>query len=208
MTASAATGWRDLKAILRTYDQEGLIALVRDLYRADAGNRRFLHGRLALSQSVVEEYRRVIADAVYPDPFSHQPVRLRVASDAVIHYERSTGDQVGTVDLRLTFIEAGTEQAVDLGYGDDQYFGTLARQARAIAKSWPALPVKPQERMVTRLRAVRDRGKSLGWGYGDCLDEAYRAVLDSRCSSPGNKRSNKGSQRTPARGHPTGAAET
>lgn len=202
MTASAATGWRDLKARLRTYDQEGLIALVRDLYRADAANRRFLQGRLAPSQSVVEEYRRVIADAVYPDPFSHRPARLKAASDAVIHYERSTGDQVGTVDLRLTFIEAGTEQAVDLGYGDDQYFSTLARQARAIATSWSALPVKPQEQMVTRLRAVRDRGKSLGWGYGDCLDEAYRAVVDSLRSSPSNKRSNRSLQRTPARSRP------
>ena len=178
MTATGnATRWSDLKTILRTYDQKGLIELVRDLYRADAANRRFLHGRLAPSRSVVEEYRRLIADAVYPDPFSHRPVRLRTASDAIVHYERSTGDPVGTVDLLLTFVEAGTEQAMDLGYGDDPYFDTLARKVAAIVKRWPMLPSANQTAMKGRLRAVRDRGKDLGWGYGDCLDEAYRTVV-------------------------------
>ena len=34
---------------------------------------------------------------------------------------RTTGDLAGTVDLMLTFVEAGTEQTADLGYGEDAY---------------------------------------------------------------------------------------
>ena len=175
-TTGEATRWTDLKAILRTYDQQGLIELVRDLYRANDANRRFLHGRLSPSPSLVEEHRQLIADAVYPDPFSHRPVRLRAASDAIAQYERSTGDEVGKVDLLLTFLEAGTEQAVELGYGDDPYFAALARKVAQVVKSWPGLPSTSRAELAVRLRAVTDRGKGLGWGYGDCLTDACETL--------------------------------
>jgi len=64
----------------------------------------------------------LVADAVYPDPFSRRRVSLRDASTAITEYRRSTGDLSGTVDLMLTCLEAGTEQAADLGYGDESYF--------------------------------------------------------------------------------------
>ena len=69
-----------------------------------------------------------------------RPVRLRAASDAIVQYGRSTKDEVGKVDLLLTFVEAGTAQAADLGYGDDPYFAALARHVAQVVKSWPELP--------------------------------------------------------------------
>lgn len=75
--------------------------------------------KAGLISTALEEYRRLVSDAVFPD--LDDPVRLRDASAAIGEYSRSTGDLVGTIDLMLTFIEAGTEQSVDLGYGDDGY---------------------------------------------------------------------------------------
>ena len=55
-----------------------------------------------------------MAEAIYPDPFSRRRVSVRDAGAAITEYRRSTGDLAGMIDLMLTFVEAGTEQAVDL----------------------------------------------------------------------------------------------
>jgi hypothetical protein len=73
----------------------------------------------------IEEYRRLVADAIYPDSFSCRQISVRDAGAAITAYRRSTGDLFGTIDLMLTFVEAGTEQAIDLGYGDDADFSAI-----------------------------------------------------------------------------------
>ena len=40
----------------------------------------------------------------------------------------------------LTFIEVGTEQAADLGYGDEAYFDALQIRLDAVAKEFGTLP--------------------------------------------------------------------
>ena len=117
--------WSEVKARLEALDRKGLVSLLGDLYDANVANRRFLHSRLTPGSRAIEEYRRLVADAIYPDPFSTRRVSVRDAAAAIVEYRRSTGDVSGTVDLMLTFVEAGTEQAADLGYGDDAYFNAL-----------------------------------------------------------------------------------
>jgi hypothetical protein len=114
---------------------------------------------------------------VFPDPFSRRRVSLRDATAAITEYRRSTGDLAGTVDLMLTFIEAGTEQAAGLGYGDENYFSALENKVDAVAKSWSALPADVQASASARLDWVRKRAKSIGWGYGDYIDDVV-ACLD------------------------------
>lgn len=175
MTSPAASqrqpSWADVKTKLATFDRKGLIGLVHDLYEASTANRRFLHARLLPSSSAVEKYRKLVADAVFPDPFSRRRVSLRDATAAITEYRRSTGDVPGTVDLMLTFIEAGTEQAADLGYGDEDYFSALENKIDAVVKSWPALPAETRAKAATRLAWVRERAKDIGWGYGDYVDD-------------------------------------
>ncbi|MEO7270579.1 MAG: hypothetical protein ABIX28_16310 [Vicinamibacterales bacterium] len=108
-----------MKARLETVDRKGIVSLLGDLYDASVANRRFLHARLTPGSRAIVEYRRLVADAIYPDPFSKRPVSVRDAAAAIVDYRRSTGDVSGTVDLMLTFLEAGTEQSADLGYGEE-----------------------------------------------------------------------------------------
>ncbi|OFV93217.1 MAG: hypothetical protein A3H95_11225 [Acidobacteria bacterium RIFCSPLOWO2_02_FULL_64_15] len=102
--------------------------MIADLYNATTENRRFLESRLLADAGVIEQYRRTVVGAIFPDPFSRRPISVRDASAAIAHYRRATGDPVGTTDLMLSFIEAGTEQSADLGYGDDGYFTALERK--------------------------------------------------------------------------------
>jgi hypothetical protein len=76
----------------------------------------------------------------------------------------------------LAFVEAGTEQAADLGYGDDSYFNALETKLKEIARLFDELPASARGKTVSRLRQVRDRGKDIGWGYGDFLDDLVTGI--------------------------------
>ena len=170
--------WADLQAQLSAYDRKALVALVRDLYRVSAENRRFLHARLLGSQAELATYRRQVADAIFPDPLSRRPLRLGEAQRLIRHFRRATEDVAGTVDLMLTLVEAGTEQAADLGYGDERYFTALEGVIHDAVKALKTLPGESRERVVARLRRVANRGASIGWGYGDYLREVVAALPD------------------------------
>lgn len=171
--------WSEVKARLQTFDREGLVSLVADLYDASAANRRFLHSRLTPGSSTVEEYRRVVADAIYPDPFSTRRVSIRDAAAAITAYQRATADASGTVDLMLTCVEAGTEQAADLGYGDEAYFNALENRLHAVAKAFDTLPADVRANARARLEGIQAGARHIGWGFGDAVDEVVHA-LDAR----------------------------
>jgi len=168
--------WIDLRARLETFDRAGLVGLIADLYEASPANRRYLDSRLFPQSGAIEEYRRMVMAAIYPDPFSQRRVSVRDASAAIAEYRRATGDVAGAVDLMLTFVEAGTEQAADLGYGDDSYFNALQTKLNTIARLFDELPASARAATISRLRQVRNRGKNIGWGYGDLLDDVVTRI--------------------------------
>lgn len=150
-------------------DRVGLIALIRDLYDVDALNRRVLHARFVPNTATFDQYRRLVRAAVFPDPLSQRPIRLRDATAAIREYQRATGDLTGAVDLMLEFVEAGTEQAADLGYGDDAYFGALERKVNDILRLLDMLPGEDRGTRVERLARLGEYQGAIGWGYGDFL---------------------------------------
>lgn len=107
--------------------------------------------------------------AVYPDPLSRRLIRLRDASATIVDYKRSTGDVAGVVDLLLTFVEAGTAQAADLGYGDDTYFVTLERKLTEAVSLLEGLPEPARAESVARIIRLGAYQAKIGWGYGDVL---------------------------------------
>ena len=171
--------WSDVKARLGAFDRKGLVSLLGELYDASVANRRFLHSRLTPGCRAIEEYRRLVADAIYPDPFSKRRVSVRDAAAVIVEYRRSTGDASGTVDLMLTFVEAGTEQAADLGYGDEAYFDALRIRLDAVVKQFETLPADVRARVRARLGRIQVRARDVGWGFGDAVDEVLHA-LDAR----------------------------
>jgi len=174
--ASRRKTWSDVKTRLETLDRKGLVSLLGDLYDANVANRRFLHSRLTPGSRAIEEYRRLVVDAIYPDPFSKRRISVRDAAAAIVEYRRSTGDAPGTVDLMLTFVEAGTEQAADLGYGDEAYFGALQIRLDAVAKEFDRLPAEVRANVRRRLGQIQSRAHDVGWGFGDAVDELVHAL--------------------------------
>jgi len=170
--------WGEVKARLEAVDRKGLVSLIADLYDANPANRRFLHSRLRPASDDIDEYRRLVIEAISPDPFSTRRVSIRDAGAAIAAYQRATSDVCGTVDLLLTFVEAGTDYAADLGYGDEAFFSALSRRLNEVVKAFESLPPDARASTRTRLGVVQQRARQVGWGFEDDVDSAGR-VLDA-----------------------------
>jgi hypothetical protein len=174
--------WADVKAALDRMDRPGLLGVLRDLYGASDLNRRFLHARFVPAAPAREEYRRLVRAAVFPDPFSQRPIRLRDVTAAIAEYKRATGDLGGTVDLMFEFVEAGTEQAADLGDGEDAYFSALERKTKEIVQSLDELSDVDRQAAIARLIKLGEYQGTIGWGYCDFLGD-IAAKLPARKNS-------------------------
>jgi hypothetical protein len=180
--------WAQVKATLNTLDRTGLLGVIQNLYDASDTNRRFLHARFVPAASALEEYRRLVRAAVFPDPLSHRPIRLRDATATITEYKRATGDLAGTCDLMLEFVEAGTEQAADLGFGDDAYFAALERKVREVVQALDALAEADRDGVIARLVALGEYEEVIGWGYGDFLADVAATVQRRRTGSTKRQR--------------------
>ena len=176
MKKKKSATWADVKFSLQGIDRTGLLGIIRELYEAGDLNRRFLHARFVSAVPVLEEYRRLVRTAVFPDPLSQRPIRLRDGTTAIAEYKRASGDLAGTVDLTLEFVEAGTEQAADLGYGDDAYFAALERKVKDVVQSLDALPEADRRAATARLVKLGEYQGTIGWGYGDFLGNVAAEV--------------------------------
>jgi hypothetical protein len=166
---AARVGWQAIRARLSKSDSASLVAIIHDLYDASSDNRLFLHARVLGARGEVDKYRKLVEDAVYPDPFSRKPVKIAEAKRLIQHYRRATADEAGTADLLLTAVAAGTAQAVDLGYGDESYFASLLRMLETAMNTIQQLPPKVQSKFVARVDSIANNAARIGWGYGDAV---------------------------------------
>lgn len=180
-------GWGAIKVVLKGFSAPALLALVHDLYNVSPENRQFLRGRLLPSADGLEKYRTGVMDAVFPDPLSRKQVRIGEAERLIRHYRLSTDDQPGVVDLMLAMVEAGTEQAVDLGYANEAYFAALERALRSVVDALPSLPEPARSSILQRLQQVTEKAKSIGWGYGDAVREITMLARSPRPERPSRR---------------------
>ena len=164
--------WNQVKQRLHGSEGKQLLEVIRDLYQLNSENRRFLETRFLPSQANVERYCRLVSEAIYPDPFSRSKTSIAEAKRLIVEYENATGDEAGVIELKLTFVEQGTDQAVELGCDDEHYYGTMALMVRSAIEYLRKLPEDIKPRYIPRLEAIQARGCNLGWGYGDFLNDA------------------------------------
>lgn len=171
MTETKSAGWQNVRRKLSDWSKLALIALVKDLYEVSPDNRDFMHARFqaeADDSAALEKYRCKIVEQFFP---ARGDGKLRLAEDrkAIRDYQKATGNMVGGIDLRLTYVENGTEFTREFGDINESFYNSLEsvlnEMVCLLLRESPESYLRFRER-IQRLATLAD---GIGWGYGDAL---------------------------------------
>lgn len=63
--------WSTIKETLKDVSRPGLLGLVKDLYKLNAENKRFLHTRFDENLDSLKEYKEIIKKNIAPDDYDY-----------------------------------------------------------------------------------------------------------------------------------------
>ncbi|MCP4425968.1 MAG: hypothetical protein GY803_15860 [Chloroflexi bacterium] len=116
----------------------------------------------------IETYRQRVKDAFFPERFHEGLPALWEGQQAVSDYRKLTGDIAGTLDLMLTYVEAGTRFTNTYGDIDESFYGSLEAMLDDFADLLLAHPEPYAEADIAqRLGLLEREVYGIGWGYGD-----------------------------------------
>jgi hypothetical protein len=172
---SASPTWIDVKAALLTFDRAGLFGLLQDLYAANKDNQAFLHSRLGLGHDQLKPYKVSISRWICPDITRNHPISVSKARKAISDYKQAIGRPDGLAELSIFYCEEAFNFLESFGIEDESYFVALIRMYdRSLTF---VLDLAPAERTtyLERLDKLRLRGRHVGWGVQDELNDLWYA---------------------------------
>src|SRR6266496_4127444 len=167
------SSWSALRRHLATLDKPALLALVKDLYEASAGNRDFIQARWQAGESggeILEKYRGKIVEQFYPAR-GEAKLRLSEARKAINEYRKATGNVPGTAELLMTYVEQGAEFTHEYGDIDERFYNSVESALDELAALLlnEARGMYPQ--LSERLARVEQLSGGIGWGFGDYIGD-------------------------------------
>lgn len=174
--------WSNIRKRLLLRDHSELIAQIKDLFALSDENRRFLESRFAQGQDQVEavlaDYKQEIIYCFFGERgISDDLPRLRDAGRLIRDYRKATMNSSGTLDLMLHYVETGTEFTNTYGDINEPFYNSLetvlVEFCDGILKS--SDPEQAYVQFNKRLVALKKAAYSIGWGYGDAVQE----ILDN-----------------------------
>ena len=162
-------GWSAARQQLTTWDKPALLALVKDLYEAAAGNRDFIHARSQAEDSggeVLESYRSKIVEQFFPKR-GFGKLKLGEARKAIRDYRKATGNLPGTVELLMTYVENGVKFTDQYGDIDERFYSSVESALDELAALLRGEAREMYPQFIDRLAEVDRMASGIGWGFGD-----------------------------------------
>ena len=163
--------WTDVKAQLASFDRQGLLRLIQDLYVAHKDNQTFLHARFGLGQDVLRPYKETLDRWLWPDVLRNQDTSVIKAKQAISSFKKAVGDLAGLAELMVFYCECAAGFCNDVGYQDEAYFNALVRMFEQALKTISQLSANDRNPLIARLDRVRVISHNFGYGVGDDMDD-------------------------------------
>jgi hypothetical protein len=167
------SSWSALRRHLATWDKPALLALVKDLYEAAAGNRDFIQARCQAGESggeILEKYRGKIVEQFYPAR-GEAKLRLGEARKAIRDYRKATGNLPGTAELLMTYVEQGAEFTHDYGDIDERFYNSVESALDELAALLHGEARGAYPQLSERLARVEQITEGIGWGFHDYIGD-------------------------------------
>ncbi len=132
--------WAEVRKVLARGDAEMLLDLVKELYDASPANQDFLHNRLKVNQDDTSALKPYLDRITSQFKMTRGNVKLDLAEArrAIREYRKATKNVPGAIELMLTYVECGTDFALE--YGDIDALGIRWRNTAEARDLWPQEP--------------------------------------------------------------------
>lgn len=130
-------------------------------------------------ETLLQTHRQGIEDAFFAkDAWGvPQTPNMLVASRLITGYRQATGDLLGTLDLMLAFVEAGTRFTSEFGDIDEPFYEGLELMLADFQELLLAYPDLYEEGdLPERLVDLAEDAGWMGWGYGDYVRETATGI--------------------------------
>jgi hypothetical protein len=178
MSKTAKPTWTAIRKQLKAWEPEALLALIKDLHDGASVNRDFLHARVTAAaggDAALESYRKRVVEPFYPAR-GEAKLKLGEARKAIREYHKATGNAAGTIELLLTYSEAGAKFTNEFGDIDARFYDSLCSAmdelAERVRKEGPRAWGNIAERLADLVTATSD----IGWGYHDYLSDTLEEL--------------------------------
>jgi hypothetical protein len=185
--ANPSASWTAVRQHLSTLEKPALLALVKDLFDAAAGNRDFIHARCQSTDGgseVLERYRvKVIAQFFSNRADGMGPLKLGEARKAIRDYRKASGSIAGTAELLMTFVESGARFTREYGDIGESFYNSVESALDELASLLldKGRDLHPQLR--ERLAKVEQITTGIGWGFHDFIAGVV-LKLESKLGNP------------------------
>jgi hypothetical protein len=181
MSKEGFANWSDLKRILQDTDKKELIDLIQDFYEHPAENRQkiiFRHTIGSKSDWVLESFRTTIRNEFFPEKEPGEP-RYDVIRETIREYSEGSGDVVGTMELRLFFVENVVEFVNEYGGINEEFIDEgceMLKKYCEFLKTPDGQQFYPNYKV--RLLKLRHESNNIGYGFGEDIDYYVQDVED------------------------------
>lgn len=135
-----------------------------------------VHNNNRSGNKQIVAFKELIQEALYPEePMHYSYGSMAIAQRIFRTYETSGGDNTGLIDLKLFFVECGTQFTLDCGDIDEDFYTALEdafQDALKVIKKTGTLNV-----FKDRLRMIIQESQDTGYGYGDQLQDLMEMEL-------------------------------
>lgn len=178
-TTRKPVGWSAARPHLATWEKPALLALMKDLYDADAGNRDFIHARCQDGDggAVLATYRSKIVEQFFPKR-GEGKLKLGEARKAIRDYRKATGNIPGTAELLMTYVENGAEFTHLYGDIDERFYNSVESALNELAALLRGAAREMYPQFSERLAKVEQMTEDIGWGFHDFIVDVVGQLHD------------------------------
>lgn len=167
--------WTQVKKHIQHFSQPALLDLLRQVHESSDACKAFLTTRFepeaTLDSKELMNLKKRIYRLMCPSFSSNDNPQRREARKIITEYKKSK-DMLGTLDLMLTYLEAGNEFTVTYGDIDAPFYGSLCSMMDAFAKLFNQSPGEYRPYFEKRLQKLSHESGNIGWGYSDHMQGA------------------------------------
>jgi predicted CopG family antitoxin len=172
-----------IRKLIKDLEPDELREVILELSKLTTKNKQFLQLYLQSSdavdvESIVKEAKKKIHGHFYGRSM-FPIVDLSNARKAVNEYSKVLKEYPCQVaDLKLYYIEVGTELTNDFGDMNEGFYSSLESMFEGFCKQIKKYPVYFNQ-FEDRIHELQSACQNIGWGYGDVIDDLVFELEDT-----------------------------